>query len=83
MANGVPVITTAVCGFGVHVEKADAGVVLAEPFRQASLTAALQAVNAGTLARWSKAAAVYAGDPALFSGLEVAADLVLAAVRGR
>jgi len=83
MANGVPVITTAVCGFGEHVEKADAGVVLAEPFRQAALTQAVQAVTPGQLARWSAAAAAYASDPALFSGLEVAADLVLAAVQGR
>jgi UDP-glucose:(heptosyl)LPS alpha-1,3-glucosyltransferase len=83
MANGLPVITTAVCGFGEHVEKADAGVVLAEPFRQAALDKALQAVTPATLARWTAAAAAYAGDPALFSGLEVAADLVLAASRGR
>ena len=83
MANGLPVITTAVCGFGEHVEKADAGVVLAEPFRQPALTSALQAVTPADLARWSKAATAYAGDPALFSGLEVAADLVLEAARGR
>jgi UDP-glucose:(heptosyl)LPS alpha-1,3-glucosyltransferase len=83
MANGLPVITTAVCGFGEHVEKADAGVVLPEPFRQAALTGALRSVTPAGLARWSKAAAAYAGDPALFSGLEVAADLVLAAARGR
>ena len=83
MANGVPVITTAVCGFGEHVEKAGAGVVLAEPFRQAALAAAAQAVTRERLADWSAAAAAYAGDPPLFSGLEVAADLVLAAARDR
>jgi UDP-glucose:(heptosyl)LPS alpha-1,3-glucosyltransferase len=77
MANGVPVITTAVCGFGEHVSKAGAGVVLAEPFRQAALTQALQAATPEALARWSAAARAYAGDPALFSGLERAADIIL------
>ena len=77
MANGLPVITTAVCGFGEHVAKADAGVVLAEPFRAAALVAALRSATPDTLARWSTAAAAYAGDPALYSGLDRAADLIL------
>jgi UDP-glucose:(heptosyl)LPS alpha-1,3-glucosyltransferase len=79
MANGVPVITTAVCGFGEHVERAGAGVVLPQPFRQADLAAAVRSATPQVLARWSAAAAAYAGDPALFSGLERAVDLILAA----
>lgn len=77
MANGVPVITTAVCGFGEHVVAADAGVVLAEPFRVEALTAALRAATPDVLARWSAAARRYASDPTLYSGLEHAADLIL------
>ncbi len=77
MANGVPVITTAVCGFGEHVVAADAGVVLTEPFRVEALTAALRGASPDVLARWSAAARRYASNPALYSGLEHAADLIL------
>ena len=35
MASGLPVLTTDVCGYGMHVERAGAGVVLASPFDQA------------------------------------------------
>jgi UDP-glucose:(heptosyl)LPS alpha-1,3-glucosyltransferase len=77
MANGLPVVTTAVCGYGEHVAKAGAGVVLAEPFGPRALTEALRSATPGALARWSAAARAYASDPALFSGLDVAADLIL------
>jgi UDP-glucose:(heptosyl)LPS alpha-1,3-glucosyltransferase len=77
MANGLPVVTTAVCGYGEHVVKAGAGVVLAEPFGAAALVEALQSATPDTLRRWSAAAASYAGDPALYSGLDRAADLIL------
>jgi UDP-glucose:(heptosyl)LPS alpha-1,3-glucosyltransferase len=78
MANGLPVVTTAVCGYGEHVVKAGAGAVLAEPFRAAALAEALRAATPQTLAGWSAAAMAYASDPALYSGLDVAADLILA-----
>lgn len=78
MANGLPVVTTAVCGYGEHVVKAGAGAVLAEPFRAAALAEALRAATPQTLAGWSAAARAYASDPALYSGLDVAADLILA-----
>jgi hypothetical protein len=41
------------------------------------LVAALRSATPDTLARWSAAAAAYAGDPALYSGLDRAADLIL------
>ncbi|HEY1426195.1 MAG TPA: glycosyltransferase family 4 protein [Caulobacteraceae bacterium] len=77
MANGLPVVTTAVCGYGEHVAKAGAGIVLPEPYRPEALVEALASATPETLARWSAAAAAYAADPALFSGLDVAADLIL------
>lgn len=80
MANGVPVITTAVCGFGEHVVAAGAGVVLDEPFRAEALVGALRGATPEVLARWSAAARRYAGDPALYSGLDRAADIVLASL---
>ena len=79
MAAGLPVVTTAVCGYGEHVASAAAGVVLAEPFDPAELRLALSAATPGRLATWSANALAYAGRDDLFSGLDVAADLILKA----
>jgi UDP-glucose:(heptosyl)LPS alpha-1,3-glucosyltransferase len=78
MASGLPVITTAVCGYGEHVATADAGVVLSEPFRADDLAAALASATPERRRAWSANALAYTQDPALFSGIERAADLILA-----
>jgi UDP-glucose:(heptosyl)LPS alpha-1,3-glucosyltransferase len=77
MANGLPVITTEVCGYGEHVIAADAGVVLAEPFEPAALGRALAAATPSALTAWSANAAAYASRDDLFSGLDRAAGLIL------
>ena len=77
LASGLPVVTTAVCGYGEHVIAAGAGVVLAEPFEAAHLSQAL-AQTPQALAAWSANALAYASNPALYAGLERAADLILA-----
>jgi UDP-glucose:(heptosyl)LPS alpha-1,3-glucosyltransferase len=82
LASGLPVVTSAVCGYGEHVVNADAGVVLAEPFQPADLDRAL-AQTPETLARWSANALAYAGRDELYSGLERAADLILTDADGR
>ena len=82
LASGLPVVTTAVCGYGEHVVAADAGVVLAEPFQAADFDLALQQTPE-TLARWSVNALAYASRDELYSGLERAADLILADAGGR
>ncbi|HEY1751057.1 MAG TPA: glycosyltransferase family 4 protein [Caulobacteraceae bacterium] len=79
LAAGLPAITTAVCGYGEHVVAADAGAVLPEPFSAAALSRALAGATPDALARWSANAAAYASRDALYSGLERAADLILAA----
>jgi UDP-glucose:(heptosyl)LPS alpha-1,3-glucosyltransferase len=78
LASGLPVITTAVCGYGEHVVGADAGIVLPEPFQAADLDRALAAATPERLAAWSTKALAYAGRDALYSGLDRAADLILA-----
>lgn len=83
LACGLPVVTTAVCGYGEHVVNADAGVVLAEPFQAADLDRAVAQATPETLAAWSAKALAYAGRDALFSGLDRAADLILAGAAGR
>ncbi|HZZ89973.1 MAG TPA: glycosyltransferase family 4 protein [Caulobacteraceae bacterium] len=77
LASGLPVITTAICGYGEHVAEADAGVVLPEPFDPGALHQALAAAAPETLARWSANALAYAGRDALYSGLGQAAELIL------
>ena len=76
MASGLPVITTAVCGYGEHVVAADAGVVLPEPFRAPDLAAALSRATPELLAAWSANALEYARRDELYSGLERAADAI-------
>jgi UDP-glucose:(heptosyl)LPS alpha-1,3-glucosyltransferase len=82
MANGLPVITTANCGFSVHVSGAKAGMVIGEPFAQAELEAALTKANAAQRAIWSANALAYCADPALYSGIARACELIEAAGRG-
>jgi len=76
MASGLPVITTAVCGYGEHVTLADAGVVLPEPFHAPDLAAALARATPDQLAAWSANALAYARRDELYTGLERAADAI-------
>ena len=41
MTAGLPVLVTDVCGYAPHIAQANAGVVLASPYQQASMNAAL------------------------------------------
>ncbi|HUZ14193.1 MAG TPA: glycosyltransferase family 4 protein [Caulobacteraceae bacterium] len=79
MAGGLPVIATGVCGYGEHVRNADAGVVLAEPFRARALDEALARAGPDQRRRWSANGLAYAGRGDLCSGLERAADIILGA----
>jgi UDP-glucose:(heptosyl)LPS alpha-1,3-glucosyltransferase len=83
MASGLPVVTTANCGFSTHVQAADAGLVIPVPFDAAQFDQALAAApaDAARRAAWSRNAFAYCADPALYSGLERACDLVEAAAR--
>lgn len=79
IVNGLPVITTAVCGYADHVRAADAGAVVPEPFAPAGLLAALRRAREPSAAQWSANAMRYGERAELYSGLEVAADLILRA----
>jgi len=84
MASGLPVVTTANCGFSIHVQAADAGLVVPVPFDAAQFNHALAAAlaDAARHAAWSRNAFAYCADPALYSGLERACELVEAVGRG-
>jgi UDP-glucose:(heptosyl)LPS alpha-1,3-glucosyltransferase len=79
IANGLPVITTSVCGYAPHVAAAQAGIVLDEPFRRDQLVAAIgKSAQSGTAALWSANARRYGETTDLYSGLDRAADLIIA-----
>jgi UDP-glucose:(heptosyl)LPS alpha-1,3-glucosyltransferase len=86
--NGLPVITTKVCGYASHVIAGQAGVVIPDANDQAALVAALkQAAQHETTARWSANGMRYGENPELYLGhdrataiiLERSADLVASA----
>jgi UDP-glucose:(heptosyl)LPS alpha-1,3-glucosyltransferase len=81
LVNGLPVVTTDVCGYATHVATADAGVVVAEPFRQSALNNALaQAQSAERRTTWSQNGVAYGERVDLYSGLDRAADIIAAKI---
>lgn len=82
MAAGLPVVTTANCGFAVHVKSADAGIVVPTPFDQGRFESALAEANAGRRGRWAENASAYCANPQLYSGIAHACNLMEAAGQG-
>jgi UDP-glucose:(heptosyl)LPS alpha-1,3-glucosyltransferase len=77
LASGLPVLASGVCGHGVHVTRAGAGVLLDEPFEQKQLDTLLQHwLTDADLAAMGRAGAVYAACTDLYSGRERAADII-------
>jgi len=84
VVNGLPVITTSICGYAQHVEAAAAGIVINEPFESAAFVAALSvAEDAGQRSRWSASAQQYGAQPFLYDGRMRAAEIILAAAAER
>jgi UDP-glucose:(heptosyl)LPS alpha-1,3-glucosyltransferase len=81
LVSGLPVLTTGVCGYACHIEAAKAGEVLASPFVQARLDAALSGMlSDGALRRAAtENALAYAATADLYSLPERAADIILRA----
>ena len=77
IVNGLPVITTAACGYASHVEAAKAGFVIAEPFDFSMFLSALQiAQDPIALRNWSTAGEQYGRKPELYTGRIRAADII-------
>lgn len=76
---GLPVLTTAACGYAHYIEDADAGKVVPHPFRQDALNEILQGMLADDAARqrWSRNSLAFAASADLYSLPERAADLIL------
>lgn len=75
---GLPVLTTAVCGYAHYIEEADAGCVLPEPFHQAALDARLAQMLADDegRARWQRNGLAFADEADLYRLPERAAELI-------
>ena len=79
LVAGLPVLTTAVCGYAHYVTDADGGQVLAEPFEQKTMDETLAAMLAdpAARARWSANALAFAELADIYSNAEHAADVIL------
>jgi UDP-glucose:(heptosyl)LPS alpha-1,3-glucosyltransferase len=78
VVNGLPVVTTSVCGYAKHVIAAEAGIVVDEPFDSGAFAAALSvAQDAARRSRWSASAERYGAQPFLYDGRMRAAEMIL------
>jgi UDP-glucose:(heptosyl)LPS alpha-1,3-glucosyltransferase len=78
VVNGLPVVTTSVCGYAQHVIAAEAGIVIDEPFDSMAFAAALSAAEDATRrSRWSAAAVQYGTQSFLYEGCMRAAEMIL------
>lgn len=82
---GLPVLTTAVCGYSHYIRAHDCGVVVDEPFSQQALNAALVTMlqNDTQRAAWQKNALQMAETADIYSLFERAAELIVTAARER
>lgn len=79
LVAGLPVLTSAVCGYAHYVEEAGGGIVVAEPFAQEILDAALERMLADPAARsrWQANALRFAETADIYDNAERAADVIL------
>ena len=81
---GLPVLTTAVCGYAHYIADANCGEVITEPFRQEALNEVLRRALTQPALReaWAENARYYADTQDLYSLPERAADLITGDVDG-
>lgn len=84
VVNGLPVVTTSICGYARHVEAAEAGIVISTPFRHKAFVAALSAAQEPRQRNhWSVSAERYGMQPFLYDGRTRAAEMILTAAADR
>jgi UDP-glucose:(heptosyl)LPS alpha-1,3-glucosyltransferase len=75
IGNGLPVITSEVCGYSTHVQLSGAGAVVREPFDETQFRAALEAAKSpAVLSGWRQRALAYSAHADLYSGLDKAVE---------
>ena len=79
LVAGLPVLTSAVCGYAHYIEEAGGGLVVPEPFEQIRLDAMLTTMLTDPDARadYKANALVFAESADIYSNAEYAADLIL------
>ncbi|MCB1801350.1 MAG: glycosyltransferase family 4 protein [Gammaproteobacteria bacterium] len=74
---GLPVLTTAACGYAFHVDAADAGIVIANPFEQDALDRSLaDMLDSPRRVSWRQNGISYGHTQDLYRMPELAADLI-------
>ncbi|EFN1899317.1 lipopolysaccharide glucosyltransferase I [Escherichia coli] len=81
---GLPVLTTAVCGYAHYIADANCGTVIAEPFSQEQLNDVLRKALTQSPLRmaWAENARYYADTQDLYSLPEKAADIITGGLDG-
>ncbi|QLX28261.1 lipopolysaccharide glucosyltransferase I [Escherichia marmotae] len=81
---GLPVLTTAVCGYAHYITDANCGTVIAEPFSQEQLNEVLRKALTQSSLRmaWAENARHYADTQDLYSLPEKAADIITGGLDG-
>jgi UDP-glucose:(heptosyl)LPS alpha-1,3-glucosyltransferase len=75
--NGLPVVTSELCGFASFVREAEAGIVYSEPYKQCEFEEALRStMNPARLASFSRNGIHYGTHRQSMTGLLVAADVI-------
>ncbi len=79
---GLPVLTTASCGYAFHVRQAQAGVVINEPFSQQTLNETLQTMlDSEDKSRWRNNGIAYGQQENLYDMPDAVAAMLLNAIR--
>ncbi len=77
MAAGLPVLTTDVCGYAEYIQKADAGIVLSSPFKQAQFNHAFETMlSSPKRAQWQENGLTFAKTADIYSMPERAVDRI-------
>jgi len=78
MTCGLPVIATGICGYATYITEANGGMVVPEPFKQATLNAFLKtALSKAHLKQWSSNAHTFCKDADIYSMCEQATEVIL------
>lgn len=76
IVNGLPVVTTDICGFAGRVLEAGAGKVVTGPFSDETFSRFLGDVGGAGNEEHSRRGIAYGANPELYSGVDVACDLI-------
>jgi UDP-glucose:(heptosyl)LPS alpha-1,3-glucosyltransferase len=84
MTAGLPILTTASCGYAFHIENANAGIVLSQPFDQSAFNRRLdEMLRSPEREKWKNGGLSYAATQDLYSCHERAADIIEETIRAK